>query len=137
MKHIAILAALLMPPGSHAGELKLVFQGADFSGKALFVAVHSSAADFPASDDKTIRSMITATGTSTELLIHDIPAGEYAVAVFVDMNGNGKLDRNFIGIPGEPTGTSRDAQGRFGPPKFKDAAFKVGEGVTSQTIHIR
>lgn len=101
------------------------------------MAVHSSASDFPASDGKAIRSRIAATGTSTELLIRDIPAGEYAVAVFADMNGNGKLDRNFIGIPGEPTGASRDAQGRFGPPKFKDASFEVGEGVTAQTIHIR
>ncbi|MDH2916719.1 MAG: DUF2141 domain-containing protein [Gallionella sp.] len=106
-------------------------------GKNLFVAVHSSAADFPTKDDKAIKSAVIATGDKTELSIPNIASGEYAVAVFADVNGNGKLDSNFIGVPKEPIGVSRDAKGRFGPPKFADAAFKLGEGVTRQTITIK
>ncbi len=137
MKHIAVLAALLLPLNSQAGELKLTLHGSGLSGKNLYVAVHSSAVDFPVRDDKAIKREVIAAGDTTELLIPNVPAGEYAVAVFADINGNGKLDSNFIGIPKEPVGTSRDAKGRFGPPKFADAAFKVGEGVTLQTIEIK
>ena len=32
----------------------------------------------------------------------------------------------FIGIPKEPTGLSNGAVPKFGPPKYKDAAFRVG-----------
>jgi uncharacterized protein (DUF2141 family) len=137
MKFIAALTALLLSLSSQAGELKLSLQGKGFSGKNLFVAIYSSAANFLMYDDKAIRKVVVANGNATELSIQDIPAGEYAVAVFADINGNGKLDSNFLGIPKEPVGMSRDAKGRFGPPKFADAVFKVGEGVTSQTIHIQ
>jgi uncharacterized protein (DUF2141 family) len=31
-----------------------------------------------------------------------VKPGAYSIAVFHDRNGNGKLDRSFIGLPGEP-----------------------------------
>ncbi len=137
MKHIAVLATLLLPLSSQAGALKLTLQGAGIGGKTLYVAVHTSAADFPVRDDKALRGKVVATGDTAELLVPDVPAGEYAVAVFADSNGNGKLDNNFFGIPKEPVGVSRNAKGRFGPPTFVDSAFRVGEGVTSQTIQLK
>lgn len=54
-----------------------------------------------------------------------VPAGTWAVLVYQDENDNGKLDRNFIGIPSEPYGFSRDARSHFGPPSFEDAAIEV------------
>ncbi len=137
MKHIAVLAAMLLPLSSSAGELRLALHGAGSSGKNLYLAVHSSSANFLAHDDNAIRRVIVATGDSTELLIPNVPAGEYAVAVFADMNGNGVLDSNFFGIPTEPVGVSRNAKGRFGPPKFADAAFKMGDGVTALAIELK
>lgn len=136
MKHAAILAALL-PLCSQAGELKLVMHATGLGGKTLYVAVHSSADGFPARTDKALKTGVVAAGDTTELTIPDVPPGEYAVAVFADINGNGKLDHNFIGIPSEPVGTSRDAKGRFGPPRFADAAFRIGDGVAEQSIHIK
>jgi len=37
----------------------------------------------------------------------DIPAGEYLIALFQDVNNNGKLDTNFLGFPKEPVGLSK------------------------------
>ena len=51
--------------------------------------------------------------------------GEYAISVYQDVNANGVLDRNFMGIPKEPNGVSNNVIGKFGPPKFDDAKFKV------------
>ena len=42
-----------------------------------------------------------------------------------DENDNKKLDTNLIGIPKEGFGYSKDAMGRFGPPKFDDAVLTV------------
>lgn len=137
MKHLIALAALLLPTVSQAGELKLTLLGEKLDGKKLYVAVQISPESFPSPGDKVLRRSVLATGLSTELSITDIAPGEYAVSVFADMNDNGKLDSNFIGIPTEPTGVSRDAAGRFGPPKFKDAVFNVGDGIVTQTIHIK
>jgi len=65
-----------------------------------------------------------------------IPSGSYAVACYHDENGNHKLDNNFFGIPTEGTGTSNNATGFFGPPKFKDAKFLLQRD-TALTIRIR
>ena len=40
-------------------------------------------------------------------------------------NNNKKMDTNFFGIPKEPIGISNDATGFMGPPKYKNAKFKV------------
>ncbi len=64
----------------------------------------------------------------------ELPAGEYALSVFQDLDGNGKLKRSFIGIPKEPAGLSNNAVPRFGPPKYKDARFTVGEEPAEQRI---
>ncbi len=56
----------------------------------------------------------------------DLPAGTYAVAVYHDVNDNGKMDRvPFVGLPLEPYGFSNDARGAFGAPSFADASFEV------------
>ena len=55
----------------------------------------------------------------------DIPKGEYTVMVYHDENNNGKLDKNFIGMPKEPVACSNNAKGFMGPPKYDDAKFTV------------
>ncbi len=53
--------------------------------------------------------------------------GIYAIAVYHDVNGNRKFDKNWIGLPKEPFGVSNNPRLRLGPPKFKEAAFEVNE----------
>jgi len=54
-----------------------------------------------------------------------LKTGMYAVSIFHDENGNGKLDANFIGIPSEPYAFSNNAKGMFGPPSFDDCKFSL------------
>ncbi|MCV2356257.1 DUF2141 domain-containing protein [Paucibacter sp. B2R-40] len=66
--------------------------------------------------------------------LQDLPEGSLALSVFHDVNGNGKLDSNAMGMPKEPYGFSNNAAGMFGPPKFEKAQFeaKAGARVTVQ-----
>lgn len=57
--------------------------------------------------------------------IEDLPAGEYAVAVFHDQNGNDVLDTNWLGIPKEKVAFSKAKMKTFGPPKYKECCFRV------------
>jgi outer membrane protein len=59
--------------------------------------------------------------------IENIPSGEYALLVYYDENNNGKIDKNFIGIPREPLGFSNRYEPK-GPPSYSRAAFVLGEG---------
>ena len=71
-----------------------------------------------------------------ELRVRNVKPGADAVAVFHDTNGNGKLDRSFIGLPNEPYGFSNDV-GRRGPPSFEAARIVVREPSTTIVIPIR
>ena len=53
----------------------------------------------------------------------DIPPGTYAIAVIHDENVNGKLDTDWLGIPTEGYGFSRDARGLVGAPTFQAASL--------------
>ena len=57
-----------------------------------------------------------------------------------DLNKNGKLDTNFIGIPKEEFGNSNNIQPNFGPPKFEDMIFKIENDMllkmTAQSLNL-
>ena len=50
----------------------------------------------------------------------DIPFGEYAIAIYQDLNNNGVLDKNVFGYPSEPFGFSKNFKPRFSAPDFDD-----------------
>ncbi len=58
----------------------------------------------------------------------DIPDGIYAISCYHDEDDNGQLNMLLGMIPSEPYGTSNNARGFFGPPKWKDAKFEVKDG---------
>ena len=65
-----------------------------------------------------------------------LPFGEYAITLFVDFNGNKKIDKNFLGIPKEPYGFSNNVIGNMSAPTFDQAKFLIS-GPTTQNIKLR
>ena len=63
-----------------------------------------------------------------------VRSGRYAVQVYHDENGDGRLARGFMGIPKEGFGFSNNIRPRFGPPRFNDAAVTLGGA--PQTVSI-
>jgi uncharacterized protein (DUF2141 family) len=74
-------------------------------------------------------------GTHT-LSLDALTPGRYALMVYVDRNGNGKLDRGMFGRPTEPYGFSNGG-GSFGPPDFADATFDVAGSGTAIRIDLK
>jgi len=62
--------------------------------------------------------------------------GRYGISLFHDIDGNGELNANVVGIPTEPFGFSNNAPPRFGPPPFGAAAFDIGADGAIQTISL-
>lgn len=60
-------------------------------------------------------------GENKQIIIENLCINEnYSIAAFLDENDNGKLDKNFLGIPKEPYGFSKNVKGMFGPPDFEE-----------------
>lgn len=53
--------------------------------------------------------------------VFKIYPGNYAVSVLHDENMNGKMDKNWLGIPKEGFGASNNPKIGFGPPDFEEA----------------
>jgi len=89
----------------------------------IYIAIYDNDDDYMDIEKVAFREIVPIHSEVQTIILNDIPAGEYAVSVFQDIDENGELNTNAIGIPNEPFGFSNDARGRFGPPKFKNAKF--------------
>lgn len=66
----------------------------------------------------------------------NLPEGTYTVSIIHDINNNGSLDKNFMGIPNEPYGISKDGKSMFGPPSYDDAKFELANQNLALTISL-
>lgn len=67
----------------------------------------------------------------------DLQPGEFAIKALHDVNGNGDMDLNLIGLPKEPYGFSNDVMGAFGPPDFDEAKIVLKSGKNAVRLRMR
>ena len=65
----------------------------------------------------------------------EVEPGDYAVAVYHDVNNNGSLDKKLFGIPKEPYGFSNNYRPIVSGPNFNDCRITVGS--SSKAIAIK
>lgn len=102
----------------------------------VVIALFDSEKDFLKNpvEDRTVPLSEDGSATAT---FDGLAPGIYAVSVFHDKNGNGKLNTNFLGIPKEKTGASNNPKPRMGPPLFEAAKFKLATEPLTLSITVR
>ncbi|OIQ22966.1 DUF2141 domain-containing protein [Lacinutrix sp. MedPE-SW] len=86
---------------------------------------------------KTVKGKLKkVTKNTATVVFQDVEPGDYAVSLFHDVNDNKKLDTYVFGIPKEDYGTSNNAKGFMGPPKWEDAVFTVDSKNVTQNISL-
>ena len=118
---------------AHAADLTITVKGVRSADGAVFLALYDSEKSFMKVPQAKTTRRLNASKGDLKVVIHDLPAGKYAISSYHDENGNGKLDTNALGIPEEGYGFSNDARDMFGPPKFPEAAFDF-DGKTDKAI---
>lgn len=63
-------------------------------------------------------------------LTFDLPAHQYSITAFQDMNNNESLDKNLIGIPQERFAISNVNRTLWSPPDWTEVKFLLKEGET-------
>lgn len=66
--------------------------------------------------------------------ISSLQPGEYGVKYFHDIDNNGQLDTNFMGVPEEGFGFSKNPPINFGAPEYKNWKFNLE---TDQVLVLR
>ncbi|MGF1533178.1 MAG: DUF2141 domain-containing protein, partial [Bernardetiaceae bacterium] len=96
------------------------------------------AAFFPNATEKALTYQTVEVSDGTlNLTFRQVPAGVYAIAVIHDRNANGKLDTNFLGIPTEGYGASKNALPKMSQPSFADNAFEITDKPVRVHINMR
>jgi uncharacterized protein (DUF2141 family) len=120
---------------SSAADLTIKVDDVKSASGTVNVAVYTTAQQF-------LKQPLTFTAApavkgSTTLLIKDLPAGDYAFAIYHDANANGKMDTNMVGIPTEDYAFSNNAMGKMGPPAFEAAHFVLPAAGAALTVSVR
>jgi uncharacterized protein (DUF2141 family) len=136
-----LLCLLCAPLGAQqpAASLSLVATGLKSDRGALRCALFSArqADAFPTKPAVAQRQRVAIKERSAACVFTGLVPGDYAAALYHDEDDNGRLNTNFIGIPNEGMGASRDPKGSFGPPSFEDARFTYGGDVRTLKITMR
>jgi uncharacterized protein (DUF2141 family) len=133
-----VVGLLLFASPAVAGELRITVQGIDSQAGAILIGLYDSAESFKraielSDKDGFLNDPARVVGAALRanvamkggVVFTNIEPGRYAIICFHDVNGNGRLDKSFWGVPSEPYGFSNDAEGFLGPPEFDDAALTL------------
>ena len=117
-----------------AQNLTLEVHGIEKAEGQLYVAIYHSKETF-------LKKPLAAFRVDVKEKVLSIPcqgmsAGTYAISLFQDENGNGKLDTGSFGIPKEKYGFSNDAEGVMGPPAYDKCRFTL-VGDTTLVVHLK
>ena len=117
-----------------AAELKVTLEGIDRPLGSVLVALYDDARSFRASS--LLKERMRAQAGRMEFVFRDLRPGEYAVLAFHDLNDNGELDTNALGLPKEPWGATRNGKRIFGPPEWEHSHIQVPSTGASLTITV-
>ena len=128
-----ILFALVATP---APELRISVSNLTAAKGKLFIGVYDRAEGFLEVEKVVWNTTLPVTRTGVmDVVVQGLRPGVYGVACFHDLNGNGKMDMNMLGIPTEPYCFSNNVRPRFRAPTWNEAKFEVGP--SGKTIAIR
>ena len=135
----ALLMAALMTvaASADAGELRATIRNVKPQQGKVWVALYDGADPYKA-DRRFAGQIVDASGPELTVVFAGLPSGRYGLSAFQDVNGDGTLGTNMLGVPTEPYGFSRAAQaGAFGPPGFDALAVAVDKaGIVTTVIEM-
>ena len=104
-----------------------------------YLALFAGPEGFSRHSEQALRTLhVPVSGPTCAFSFENLPPGSYALAVYHDENGDGKLDTNFLGIPTERYGFSNDARSMmFFPPSFAAARFVVPTVGTAISLRLK
>ena len=103
--------------------LTIIVKGLASPTAPLIVGVYNSSYKFLYKEGRLKEYTFIPTGNTLIACINDIKYGEIAIVIYQDMNGNGTLDKNFIGLPTEGYCFSKNFVPKVKAPDYDDCKF--------------
>ncbi len=110
---------------SHAADVVVRVSGIAAPYGEIGCSLYSSSAGFPMDFSSARSEWMKADPGGVACKFERVRPGTYAVAVGHDRNGNRRVDTNFLGLPTEQWGVSRNPRPLLRAPRFDEATFVV------------
>ncbi len=119
------------------GRIEVIVENVEPEGGAVHIALHSEA-DF-LNNRPPLTGLIRLPNGAARVTgaLQRMPYGTYAVAVYQDRNGNGRLDKNPLGIPTEPYAFSNNPTVKWRAPSFSEAAVALNAPKVTVSVRLR
>lgn len=134
---VTISLALAMSAGAAAAalaaDLDVTVKDVRNDAGSVRIAVYDSAASFLKRPQAKVVQQAKANAGDVRFVLHDLPAGKYAIVSFHDEDNSGQVVIGPLGIPTQGFGFSNDPSTTEGPPAFSQAAFDF-DGKTNKAI---
>lgn len=123
---------------SALGNIELKLRNIEKAKGTIRLAVYDNRADFEAQGQAIYGKAITDfSGKETSIQLPKLSYGQYAIAVYHDLNNNDKLDKSLVGIPKEPYAFSNNPKVKWNPPTFEESKFQLREGALKMEIQLQ
>lgn len=136
MRHYFLLALsslfLLGMSTPTVGMMELSVDQLEHDYGTLWIGIYSSEEAFLDRNQAELRALKVSDLKDKKIYLNNLTYGDYAVAVFHDLNDNGEMDFNWLGVPEEPFAFSRPVASKWRLPKFSEV--KVGLYQSHKTI---
>ena len=95
----------------------------------IWIGLYDSADTYLIKEKSILKKIDVSKKGYHEMVIDSLPYGIYAMALFHDVNANGEMDRNLLGIPSEPYAFSKKPKSKWRLPKFEEVKFDFSQDV--------
>ncbi len=98
----------------------------EYSGR-MQIGIYNNPDDFPIDGQEYQIIYLPVQGNEVSHTVKALPQGEYAVAFYHDINMDSICNLNFLGIPKEGYGFSRNYRPKFRAPEFEETVITVDD----------
>ena len=131
---LSLLTGFIQPPDT---GLNVVFTHIKEARGQIFVAVYDRADSYMSPEKaRAVRILPVSREGTLNCSFPELGPGTYAVSCFHDVNGNGTMDTNFLGIPTEPYGASNNARPKFRAPNWNETRFEWRKDAAGISIRL-
>jgi uncharacterized protein (DUF2141 family) len=93
----------------------------------VFFGLYDKEKGFLDNESQIATAKVKATENKVVYTFKNLPDGDYAIAVYQDLNNNGKCDKNMIGYPTEGFGFSQNYKPRLSAPSFDQVKIAINQ----------
>lgn len=123
--YLFVVWTILFATPEKKGELILDVQNIESADGILHVAIFDKSNFLQEGKELLKKTILVQKIKNQRLTIPNLPFGTYAVAIYHDVNKNGKFDKNVFGIPVEPYAFSNNPKVKWRSPTFDETQIEL------------